>query len=836
MKRIVTSVIIMCALACACIHADVEGLKGKNFNKDRIQPYSENPLYWQYKEKPILLLGGSKDDNLFQIPDLKEHLDLLASVGGNYIRNTMSSRPDKGFEVQPFKKLSNGKYDLDQWNDEYWNRFERMLKFTRDRDIIVQIEVWAFHDFNKGHWEKNPWRAANNICYSESGTTLKDSCSDIGKVVHNFFFTVPKLHNDSLVLAYQQKFVDKILSYSLRYGHVLYCITNEIHPQFAPEWGWYWSKYIREKATVMGSGVETTEMYWEIDLKKPQQRASLDRPDLFSFFEASQNSAKMAQQNWDNLQFVHHYLAEEPRPINHVKIYGANTSTWKGFTDRHATECFWRNIFGGSASSRFHRPPYGLGLSGKAQAHIKSMRMLTNEMDIFTCAPHNDLLSDRKPNKAYCLANPGKEYAVYFPDSGEVKLDISQLKRPGAIRWLEISAGKWGKQQVLKLARSVTLRPPGSGTWVALLVEGTVLPYGNRQRGVTIIYDNDQTRDVYTDEIMMAMASAGRIQLIGMITTRTVNGIGYDKYDELVAERKQMVNLARKSGMRHLPDPVKGTRVSLQPPASEKIEDTETIGSDGSWLIVHEARKASSNDPLIVICGGQLTAVADAYLLDPSIEDKVVVAALLGSDKDMRGFNGKQDPWAAYIVLQRLTYVQFPQSQAIPKVPKDWLRKTLPDTPLRQWMLAKIHPLFPDQLPDDEDNDGQPVLPLLTTEYVTEVKRVAFGGWESKRFGEGSVLIPTFTSVPPNGESRALVVVMANRDAGTQAWQAAMADPAAWHQTNDSVQYSGIVKLAETDIDERVVDFAYEDYALKAAGFDYLLKPVRKEELVVTLL
>jgi len=140
-----------------------------------------------------------------------------------------------------------------------------------------------------------------------------------------------------------------------------------------------------------------------------------------------------------------------------------------------------------------------------------------------------------------------------------------------------------------------------------------------------------------------------------------------------------------------------------------------------------------------------------------------------------------QDTWAAYIVLQRLTYIQFPQSQAIPEVPKDWLRKTLPDTPLRQWMLAKIHPLFPDQLPDDEDNDGQPVLPLLTTEYVTEVKRVAFGGWESKRFGEGSVLIPTFASVPPNGKSRAFVVTMANRDAGTQAWQAAMADPAAWH-------------------------------------------------------
>lgn len=52
-------------------------------NSDRIQPYKANPRYWQYKGEPVLLLGGTKDDNLFQIPDIEEHLDLLASVGGN---------------------------------------------------------------------------------------------------------------------------------------------------------------------------------------------------------------------------------------------------------------------------------------------------------------------------------------------------------------------------------------------------------------------------------------------------------------------------------------------------------------------------------------------------------------------------------------------------------------------------------------------------------------------------------------------------------------------------------------------------------------------------------
>ena len=62
-----------------------------------IQPgigkYAENPYYWEYSGKPVLLLGGSREDNLFNHPEgLEQHLDVLAACGGNYIRNTMSSR------------------------------------------------------------------------------------------------------------------------------------------------------------------------------------------------------------------------------------------------------------------------------------------------------------------------------------------------------------------------------------------------------------------------------------------------------------------------------------------------------------------------------------------------------------------------------------------------------------------------------------------------------------------------------------------------------------------------------------------------------------------------
>ena len=61
-------------------------------------------------------------------------------------------------------------------------------------------------------------------------------------------------------------------------------------------------------------------------------------------------------------------------------------------------------------------------------------------------------------------------------------------------------------------------------------------------------------------------------------------------------------------------------------------------------------------NPLIILCGGPLTTIADAYLKDHSIGDKVVV--LFANDDgepggpyyDFRSYNGWADGWAAWIV------------------------------------------------------------------------------------------------------------------------------------------------------------------------------------------
>jgi hypothetical protein len=422
-----------------------------------------NPAYWEYGGRPVLLLGGSVDDNLFQIKGLESHLDLLKSVGGNYVRNTMSSRDDGN--VWPFEHVD-GRYDLETWSEKYWRRFENFLKLTSERDIIVQIEVWATFDYYRDVWFRNPFNPRNNVNYTAETSGLPEQVnSHPVRTGNNFFWSVPAERNQQTVLKYQRRFVDKMLSYSLKFGNVLYCMDNET--AVTPEWGKYWSEYIRAKAEETGVSVHTTEMWDPWDLSNPKHRATFDHPETYSFVDVSQNNHNTGQTHWDNAQRRRERLGDNLRPMNNVKIYGADGGRFGN--DRDGIERFWRNIFGGMASARFHRPPSGLGLNEKAQANVRSMRRLTDEMNVFTCSPCNDLLSGRQPNEAYCIANPGREYAVYFPNGGEVDLDVRGLGRPAAVRWLRIMKSEWSEPERVGSGSPVTLQCPSQGHWAVLI-------------------------------------------------------------------------------------------------------------------------------------------------------------------------------------------------------------------------------------------------------------------------------------------------------------------------------------------------------------------------------
>ncbi len=192
----------------------------------------------------------------------------------------------------------------------------------------------------------------------------------------------------------------------------------------------------------------------------------------------------------------------------------------------------------------------------------------------------------------------------------------------------------------------------------AFTVENDIVRLHGVQMDNPILYDNDWWFDVFDNNYLWAQASQNRANLKGNIVSLDMwewqNGYQY-KMEDCLKDAEKALQLACASGLRHIPDLTRGSDRALVRPGSGRIEDTEAYPSNGSRLIVREARRASPDKPLLVISGGPLTTVANALLTHPEISPNLVVFNLTVSSN---GYNGK-DGWSVYIVAKQTRLVDW---------------------------------------------------------------------------------------------------------------------------------------------------------------------------------
>ena len=434
----------------------------------RIGIYSANPFYFTLDGEPVLLLGGTDEDNLFNDPDaMMDNFNVYEEIVGNYIRCTMSSR-DSG-NVWPFGKNEENLYDLDELNPEYWNRFETCLIEAAERDIVVQVEMWATFDFYRDNWLVNPFNPKNNVNYTAENTSLPTEWPHHpAREPQPFFYSVPLQNNDTKVLEYQRAFVDALLNISLKYDNVLYCIDNETR---APaEWAWYWGEYINMTAEKAGKTVYVTEMWDPWDLHNEEHARTYAHPDIFNFVEMSQNNWQEGQQHYQNALWLRNQIKERggARPMTNVKVYhrrggGKPNAPWIG-RDR-----WWQNIWAGCAGTRFHRPTGGPGLNEKSQQTLKAARVFTDEFDIFATEPRPDMLFECQKNEAYCLAQDDSIHAIYFPRGGNIRLRVDDQEAQRTVRWFDIETADFLPEKTMSGRHLSLTSPDTSKTWLVLV-------------------------------------------------------------------------------------------------------------------------------------------------------------------------------------------------------------------------------------------------------------------------------------------------------------------------------------------------------------------------------
>jgi len=260
-----------------------------------------------------------------------------------------------------------------------------------------------------------------------------------------------------------------------------------------------------------------------------------------------------------------------------------------------------------------------------------------------------------------------------------------------------------------------------------------------------VIYDNDWWFDVFDNNYLWAQASLGKVNLRGNIVTRDMwdwqKGYLYS-FEQSWKDAEKALKLARDSGLKNIPDLTRGSDCVLVRPESGRIEDTVPHPSDGSRLIVAEAKKASPEKPLLVVVGGPQTTVANALLTNPEIAPNLVVFNLTVTG----GYNGK-DGWSAYIVAKRTRSVDWGGGEFWDKdsvfTAQDFER--LPDNPFTRDMKRLIET---DLGRANQLGDGAPLVWLFQPKCWTgaEIRKAEFSGttmhYTQVRPGEsGDVLV-----------------------------------------------------------------------------------------------
>jgi len=178
------------------------------------------------------------------------------------------------------------------------------------------------------------------------------------------------------------------------------------------------------------------------------------------------------------------------------------------------------------------------------------------------------------------------------------------------------------------------------------------------ERNPVILSQDDWSGD-WLGEYAALFANSGGPPLVGII----VNGTPYwPNVGVNAAGWKELVSAAKMSGLENIPDVTPSDGKPLVRPASGVVEMTAANNSLGAQLIVNLSRQLSTpSRPIVIASATRLTDIADAYLMDHTVVDRVVVVAALGSvvppNGVMDGPNGDMDAWADWIVAQRFRYV-----------------------------------------------------------------------------------------------------------------------------------------------------------------------------------
>ncbi len=206
-----------------------------------IRLHPQNPRVFEYRGQPLVLItatehyGAVMNRPFRWEPYLDDLVDKRMTVSRLFVLyrelqtavNPYSTcKPETLDYVSPYPRTGPGeardrlpKYDLDQWNPEFFTRLHGFLSAAEKRGIIVEITLLADHH-KPEIWELNPQHPLNNI--NKTPTIQPEE-----------YITL----RHAKLWERQRAFVEKIVRECNRYDNVFYEVCNEPQGNFPQQGG-----------------------------------------------------------------------------------------------------------------------------------------------------------------------------------------------------------------------------------------------------------------------------------------------------------------------------------------------------------------------------------------------------------------------------------------------------------------------------------------------------------------------------------------------------------------------------------------------------------------------
>jgi hypothetical protein len=185
-----------------------------------------------------------------------------------------------------------------------------------------------------------------------------------------------------------------------------------------------------------------------------------------------------------------------------------------------------------------------------------------------------------------------------------------------------------------------------------------------------VLFDNEKWDNGPDDEYIWAKASSGSLNLHGTIVTRDFHNRTL-LADQMKKARQELWE-ARAAGLSNLPELTAGATSMLAWPSNGILDSITPIRSAGSDLIVSEAHKATPEKPLLVVVGGPLTTVAEAWLTDHSIATRMIVVGIYSYKLH------PEDTVANYLVARKCRFLQWGREYVWGGTPDSSLANSIP--------------------------------------------------------------------------------------------------------------------------------------------------------------